>query len=129
MRHVARVPDWQPEGRSLMRPSVRDIDDHRRRTTTALPLQRAAPMTRFVAVFVAVGVAIAGAGVARAEDTGMLPGGAAIKWEMFSIQQSSGFKLPDQEEARRHLNLAHCVCAKASAGEETEVRYDLKLSA
>lgn len=87
-------------------------------------------MTRFVAVFVAVGVSIVGAGAARAQETGMLPGGARITWERFFIKKGSDFVEPsDLEERRRYLNLAHCTCAKEGQGDETEVQYEVKLSA
>src|SRR5688572_11463829 len=129
MRHASHVPDWQAEGGFLMPSSARDIDDHRRRASAALPLQRAASMTRFVAVFVAVGVSIAGAGVTRA-DTGMLPGSATIVWDKFYIRRNGEFQEPpDPETRRRYLNLAHCTCAKEGAGEETEFEYDLRLTA
>src|SRR5262249_30997204 len=66
-RPTGGVPDWQLEGRLLMRPSPRDSYDHRR-PPAALPLQRAATMTRFVSVTVLV--LLVGGGIASAQGTG-----------------------------------------------------------
>jgi hypothetical protein len=76
-------------------------------------------------VFVAVGVSIAGAGVARAQAW---PAGATIKWERFSIKEGGVYNEPDQDARRKFLNLPHCICAKAGLGDETTFRYDLTLT-
>jgi hypothetical protein len=86
-------------------------------------------MTRFVAVFVAVGVWIAGAGDARAQAQSMpLPGGV-LKFEKFLIQQGTELVEPsDGEQVRRFLNNAHCTCSEASPDTET-FGYEITLSA
>lgn len=83
-------------------------------------------MTRFVAVFVAVGVSIAGAGAARAQAW---PTGTTIQWERFSIKEGERFGEPDQEDRRRFLNLAHCTCARGATTDSYDFEYDVTLSA
>jgi hypothetical protein len=83
-------------------------------------------MTRFVAVFVAVGVSIAGAGAARAQQW---PAGATIKFERFSIKQGGEFKEPDLEDRQQYLNLAHCTCAREATDDTFDFQYDVSLSA
>ncbi len=83
-------------------------------------------MTRFVALFVAVGVSIAGAGAAQAQ---MWPAGTTIRWERFSIKEGEGFAEPNQEDRRRFLNLAHCTCARGSTDDAYAFQYDVTLSA
>src|SRR4051812_39447875 len=121
MRHAARVPDWQPEGGFLMRSSARDIDDHRRRASAALPLQRAASMTRFVAVGLVVLGSLASADAAWAADSTVLPNGATLKFDKFLVENSQG-KLVDPtsgEQVRHLLNAAHCTCSQADSKTET----------
>src|SRR5262245_51238818 len=90
MRHAARVPDWQPLGAFLMGSSARVIDDHRRGSAAALPLQRAASMPRLVAVgLVVVLGSLAGAHVAEADGTS-LPGTAMLKFDKFLVEDEGG---------------------------------------
>lgn len=84
-------------------------------------------MTRFVALCVAVGVSIAGAGDAWAQAW---PAGSTIKWERFSVKQGEAFVEPDQEDRRQFLNRAHCICAKTAPNDEAfHFQYDVSLSA
>ena len=98
--------------------------------TAVSPLQRAAPMTRFVSVCAAVGLLIS-AGAAQAEETGMLPNGAHITFERIRINkdgQTPAVEVTDPEVLRRYLNLAHCTCSQAGAGNEQEINYEVRLS-
>src|SRR5262249_21243791 len=87
-RYGRRVPDWQPPGALLMRPSLRDSYDHRRQPA-AFPLQRTSLMTRFVPVTVLV--MLAASSVARADGTGSgsLPNGAAITFSRLQIPDAN----------------------------------------
>jgi len=87
-------------------------------------------MTRFVSVCAAVGL-LASAGAAQAEETGMLPNGAHITFERIRINkdgQTPAVEVTDPEVLRRYLNLAHCTCSQAGAGNEQEINYELRLS-
>ncbi|HEY5937445.1 MAG TPA: hypothetical protein VIU61_22520, partial [Kofleriaceae bacterium] len=71
---------------------------------------------------------VAGSAIA---DTGMLPNGAAITWDRLKIFEDEGESAeePSSPEALRYqLNLPHCQCAKAGAGFQTSLVYELKLS-
>lgn len=85
-------------------------------------------MTRSVSVCVAIAGLLAAA-EAHA-DTGMLPNGATIVWDRVYITEDGTVQEPSTPDAMRmYLNLAHCVCSQAGAGEETQIAYDLRLSA
>src|SRR6185436_13495663 len=85
------VPLWQPSAGLLMRSSARDSNDRRRRSA-ALPLQRAAPMTRFVPVTVLVLLAVLASGrIATAQEmpTGPLGSGAQIVFSELKIHENN----------------------------------------
>jgi hypothetical protein len=85
-------------------------------------------MLRYVSVCVAI---CSLAGVALA-DTGMLPNGGAITFERLKIVEAEGESPtePSSPDALRYqLNLPHCQCAKAGAGFQTSLFYELELSA
>ncbi|MGE0403454.1 MAG: hypothetical protein AB7T06_42510, partial [Kofleriaceae bacterium] len=65
--------------------------------------------------------------VAHAE----LPNGAMITFEELKIREDGGaFKEPSTpDDLREYLNMAHCVCAQAGAGMETNVQYLVRNSA
>jgi hypothetical protein len=74
---------------------------------------------------------LVGAGVARAAtETGSLPNNAHITFEKLLINEDGGeAKEPrDPETLRRYLNLAHCTCSKAEAGDEQFINYQVRLS-
>jgi uncharacterized protein (TIGR03382 family) len=82
-------------------------------------------MTRLVPVILLV--MLATSRVASA-DTGMLPDGATLTFDKLYIQENGDFKEPLDPDVRRYyFNLAHCVCSKANAGNETKLQYLLKL--
>jgi hypothetical protein len=122
--HVDRVPDWQVTRGLLMPPSPRDSNGYRRRTA-AFPLQRAAPMTRFIALTVMVlGMVLAADRVASAQATGGsgLPNGATIVFdhrEIYNDVKNDGTFFepqPSSVEFLHYFNRAHCNCAKANVG-------------
>lgn len=86
-------------------------------------------MTRFVAVCVAVGMSIAGAGVARAADSEPLPQGATLKFEKFLVENAAGDLVDpaNPDEVREFLNGAHCSCSQASLQSPT-FGYQITLS-
>src|SRR5688500_14975517 len=99
MPHGRDVPDWQLDARLLMRPSPH-ASNNRRRRSAAFPLQRAAPMTRFVSVPVLVMVAVLGASrVARAQE--MLPSGAKIYFEKLAVRQDGEYIEPQLTDDTR----------------------------
>lgn len=60
-----------------------------------------------------------------------LPNGATITFDELKIKEnSSTFAQPSTPEAlRRYFNMAHCMCAKAGLGMETEVQYLVRTTA
>ena len=81
-------------------------------------------MTRSVLVCVLLASSVASA------DTGMLPNNATVRWNRFFIRQSGNFEQPRTIEVRRqYLNLAHCACSAAGAGDQTTFQYEISLTA
>src|SRR5690348_2345839 len=113
-----------------MRSPARVIDDRRRGASAALPLQRAASMTRLVAVVLVVLGSLASAGVARAQNTSAaLPNGAMLAFDRFLIEKGGKLMEPSEgEQARFALNAAHCECSQADASTDT-FGYRITLSA
>lgn len=83
-------------------------------------------MTRFVSVCVAIaGVLAVGVPGARAE----LPNGAEFSFERLFITEDGVRQQPSTPDVlREYLNLAHCTCSQAGAGDETTFEYELKLT-
>ncbi len=93
--------------------------------------QRAARRAARLGVLVAVVVAVTatGGGVAVA-DTGTLPNGAILEWPRLFIREGEDLKEPtDSETLRQRLNLAACTCSKGSTDVDTNLYYELHLTA
>src|SRR5689334_5966761 len=72
-------------------------------------------------------------GVAHADDTGMLPNGATLEWPRLFIANNGDpedlVEPPDSDSLRHHLNLASCECSQAMSSTDTDLYYELHLSA
>ncbi len=84
----------------------------------------------FLASLLASGL-FAFAGTAHAGDVGMLPNGAVLEWPRLFIADSSGMLVepPDSDTLRHHMNLASCECSRAKASTDTDLYYELHLTA
>jgi hypothetical protein len=84
------------------------------------------PITRSVFVCVAASLAL---GALAHADTGMLPNGAQIVWDKVFITENGASVEPTTPDAlRQYLNLAHCACSQAGAGDQTTLSYQLSLT-
>jgi hypothetical protein len=86
------------------------------------------PITRSVFVCVAATL-IAGSGAVAHAESGMLPNGAQIRWDKVFITEDGEITEPTTPDVlRQYLNLAHCACSQAGAGDETTISYQVSLT-
>jgi MYXO-CTERM domain-containing protein len=92
-------------------------------------------MIKYVASLVAFAASLGGlgAGVSRADDTGMLPTPATLTWERLLIRPSvlEGGELnppADSDVLRQRLNAAACECSRQGIG-DTDLYYEISVSA
>lgn len=65
---------------------------------------------------------------ARAEE-GELPAGGSLNFTRIFIDEGGTRKEPSTpDKLREYLNLAHCTCSQAGAGEETDLHYEMQLT-
>jgi len=67
----------------------------------------------------------------RADDTGTLPNGAVLEWPRLFLADTNGdlVEPPDSDTLRQHLNLGSCLCSQASSATDTDLYYELHLTA
>jgi hypothetical protein len=59
----------------------------------------------------------------------MLTGGGSLTFDKIFIDEDGSRKEPSTpDKLREYLNLAHCVCSQAGAGDEQSVYYEMRLS-
>jgi len=81
-------------------------------------------------VFVcAAAVLVIGLGIGARAAHAELPNMAEFTWNRVFIVEDGTSQEPSTPDAlRQYLNLAHCACSQAGAGDETKIRYEIGLT-